>query len=104
MHSSYASLPEFESTSPMRRPIIARTNHVHMDDEGEMKWRAREAISALTDCATTEVRSPEWLVECRPEPVTHRSCVSRSFAVYESLTRCSLDHLSKRSTASGVEV
>ncbi len=87
---------------------------VHIEAGGLMKTREREAMSALTACATTEERSPACVrhslsLETLPmQPLLlrseriHRSCTARSLSVYDSCAwPCAL-HCSSASTALGV--
>ena len=53
-----ASLGEEETASEARRRSSPEMNEVHIEAGGLTKTRAREAIRALTACATTEERSP----------------------------------------------
>ena len=84
--------------------MSAAMKWVHIETDGETKPAAREATTAFTACATTDERSPEWLVERLPAAPTHKSCSARSERVYDSATCLSSHQRPILSNATGVAV
>ena len=70
------SLGEEETTSVVRRRSRPEMKAVHIEAVGLMKMRAREAIRALTACATTEERSPAC--QRRSSSACHARAVRRT--------------------------